>query len=170
MGTAGNSEIRPLVLSIVGGNETLTLVLTITLGLAGLIAMAVVFRRTPECENAHFAVLALFALWAAYHRVYDSVMCILPAALLIDLMVRKRLVGFSRFWLAGLGLLAVSLPGLLTERLQLKPEELSSTPAGWLGLHIERLLVFGLFWSLVFVMWRRSEAIGRKPVAARFQT
>ncbi|HEV8487900.1 MAG TPA: glycosyltransferase family 87 protein [Blastocatellia bacterium] len=158
MGTAGNTEIRPLLMSVTGGNETLTLALTVTLGLAGLIAMAVVFRRTPECEKAQFAVLALFALWSAYHRVYDSVICILPAALLIDFVVRKKLVGFSRFWLGGLGLLTLSLPGLLTERLHLDAAELSGNPAGWLGLHIERLLVFGLFWSLLFVMWREARS------------
>ena len=160
LGTSGNSEIRPLLLSVAGGNETVTLALTIALGLAGLIAMAFVFSLTPKCENAHFAVLALFALWAAYHRVYDSVFCILPAALLIDLVVRKKLVGFSRFWLAGLGLLALSLPGFLTERLHLRAEEISGNPLGWLGLHIERLLMFGLFWSLVFVMWSKARSLG----------
>ena len=165
MGTAGNTEIRQLLLSITGGHEALTLTLTIALGLAALAAMAVAFRRTPKCENAHFAALALFALWAAYHRVYDSVICILPAALLIDFIVRKKLAGFSRFWLAGLGLLALSLPGLLTERLHLNAGELSGNPLGWLGLHIERLLVFGFFWSLLFVTWRearthRASALG----------
>jgi len=164
MGTAGNTEIRPLLLSVAGGNEMVALVLTVVLGLAALIAMAVVFSRIRECENAHFAVLALFALWSTYHRVYDSVICILPAALLIDFIVRKKLVGFSLFWLGGLGLLALSLPGFLTERLHLNAAQLSGNPLGWLGLHIERLLVFGLFWSLLFVMWR--EARSRKASAS----
>ena len=158
LGTAGNTEMRPLLLSIAGGNEALTLILTITLGLAGLIAMAVVFAQTSKCENAHFAVLALFALWSTYHRVYDSVICIVPADLLVDFVVRKKLGGFSRFWLAGLGLLALSLPGLLTERLHLKAAEVSGNPLGWLGLHIERFLVFGLFWSLLVVMWRATRS------------
>jgi hypothetical protein len=155
-GFIGTTEIKMLFLSLTGGNETLTLVLTAAMIMTALIAMAVVFKRTPNSEGAHFALLALFALWSAYHRVYDSVICVMPAALFIDSIIHKRWVRFSRFWLGALGLLALSLPGLLTERLHMNAADLSSNVLGWLGLHVERLLVFGMFWSFLFKMRSRT--------------
>jgi hypothetical protein len=156
-GWTGTTEVKMLLLSLTGGNETLTLAMTAALILTALIAMSIVFKRTPNSEGTHFAVLALFGLWSAYHRVYDSVICIIPAALFIDSIEHKRMERFSRFWLGALGLLAISVPGLLTERFQLNAEELASNPLGWLGLHIERLLVFGMFWALLFKMREAGE-------------
>jgi hypothetical protein len=116
--------------------------------------MAIVFRREPRCEKAHLAVVAFFSLWYVYHRTYDSVSCILPAAFFIDLLVRKRFRVFAAICLSALGLLAVSIPGLLTERLHLQVASLSANPLGFLGLQIERILIFGLFWSLLIFLWR----------------
>src|SRR5262245_45864623 len=107
----GTTEIKLLLLDLSGGNEMLTAVLTLSFSIAALISMCIVFSRNPRWEIAHFAMLALFSLWSVYHRTYDSVACLLPAALLTDLLIKKRFVGFSRFWLAGLGLLIVSISG-----------------------------------------------------------
>jgi hypothetical protein len=149
----GTTEIRVLMLDLTANNELAASVLTTAVTLAALVAMAIVFLRHPKDESIHFALLSLFALWTAYHRVYDSVLCIIPAGLLIDYRMRKRFPGFSLFWLCGLGLLVVSIPGLLTERLKIPAAELSNTPLGFAGLHVERILMFGLFWSLFWIAW-----------------
>jgi Glycosyltransferase family 87 len=154
----GTTEIKPLLYSLTGGNVALTSTLAIVIALAALPAIALVFARRPHAAKAHFTILTLFALWMAYHRTYDSVLCILPAALLIDFLLRRRFVRFSRFWLAGLGLLIISIPGFLTERVGLSEESLTHNPAGLLGLHVERLLVFGLFLSLLWLLWRSDPA------------
>jgi hypothetical protein len=56
--------------------------------------------------------------------------------------------------MAGLALFAISIPGLLTERLHLSAESLAANPAGFVGLHFERLLVFGLFFFLLVLLWK----------------
>jgi hypothetical protein len=101
--------------------------------------------------------LALFAQWSVYHKTYDSVLCLLPAVLLIDLLVQRRFVFFSRFWLAGLGLLIISIPGLLIDRLKIDPSVISSNPLLLLGVHVERLLMFGMFCSLIYLMWKTAD-------------
>ena len=155
-GRTGTTEIKLLFLDL-SGHESFAATITLAFSIAALICMGIVFYRKPRWELAHFAALALFGLWSIYHRTYDSVLCLLPAALLVDLLIRKRFVAFSRFWLAGLGLLIISIPGVLVERLNLSPADLSNNPLLTLGLHIERLLVFGMFWSLLFLMWRASD-------------
>ena len=152
-GRTGTTEIRLLFLDL-SGNETFAIVVNLVLSIAALICMGVVFARKSRWEMAHFAAVALFSLWSVYHRTYDSVFCLLPAALMVDFLVHKRFVTFSRFWLAGLGLLIVSIPGVLVDRLQMSAGGLSGNPLLMLGLHIERLLVFGMFWSLLFIMWK----------------
>lgn len=154
-GRTGTTEIKLLFLDL-SGNESFAATITLAFSIAALICMVIVFSRKPRWEPAHFAALALFALWSIYHRTYDSVMCLLPAALLVDFLIRKRFVAFSRFWLAGLGLLIISIPGVVVDRLKMSPADLSNNPLLTLGLHIERLLVFGMFWSLMFLMWRAS--------------
>jgi hypothetical protein len=84
-------------------------------------------------------------------------MCLLPASLFVGLIVRGKHVAFSRFWLCAYGLLIVSIPGLLFDRLKLDPSGRSANPLLLLGLHIERLLVFGSFCSLLFLMWKSKE-------------
>jgi hypothetical protein len=150
----GTTEIKLFIFSLTGGNRSLTSLLTLALAVAALAWLAALFSRRPGCENAHFAALALFALWVAYHRTYDSVLCIMPAALLVDSYLKGRFTGFSKFWLAGLGLFILSIPGLLTERLNVSQAFLLHNPVGWLGLHIERLMVFGFFWFLTLLLWR----------------
>jgi hypothetical protein len=157
-GYTGTTEIRLLILDLFGGNELAASALTTGFTLAALLAMAIVFVRKPEDEPIHFALLSLFALWTTYHRVYDSVLCIIPAAMLMDYYLRKRFPRFRVFWLCGLGLLIVSVPGLLTERMKISAGELSATPAGFAGLHVERVLMFGLFWSLVWLAWNKEPA------------
>lgn len=149
---AGATEIGPLLFALTG-NESLANGLNIALAALALVSMGLVFTREPRCEKMHLAIVALFSLWYVYHRTYDSVVCILPAAFFIDLIVRKKFLAFAVICLSALGLLAVSVPGLLTERLQLEVETLSANPVGFLGLHIERILVFGLFWSLLVLLW-----------------
>jgi hypothetical protein len=162
-GYIGTTEIRLLMLDLAGGNDLAASFLTTSLIIAGLLAIALAFVRNPKDEPLHFALLSLFALWTSYHRVYDSVLCIVPAALLIDYRLRKRFPKLSFFWLCGLGLLVVSIPGLLTERLKISEAELSATPAGFAGLHIERILMFGLFWSLLWIAWNERPARRRAP-------
>ena len=152
-GRTGTTEIKLLVLEL-SGNQTLAIVINLVFSIAALICMGVVFARKPRWEMAHFAAVALFSLWSVYHRTYDSVLCLLPAALMVDFLIHKRFITFSRFWLAGLGLLVVSIPGVLVDRLKLSAGDLSGNPVLMLGVHIERLLVFGMFWSLLFVMWK----------------
>ena len=161
-GRTGTTEIKLLFLEL-SGNESFAATITLAFSIAALICMGIVFYRRPRWELAHFAALALFGLWSIYHRTYDSVMCLLPAALLVDFLIRKKFVAFSRFWLAGLGLLIISIPGVLADRLKMSPADLAKNPLLTLGLHIERLLVFGMFWSLMFLMWRASD-IGETPV------
>jgi hypothetical protein len=152
-GRTGTTEIRLLFSDLIG-NQTVAIAVTLVFSIAALICMGVVFARKSRWEMTHFAAVALFSLWSVYHRTYDSVLCLLPAALMVDFLVHKRFIRFSRFWLAGLGLLIVSIPGVLVERLQMTAEDLSGNPLLMLGLHVERLLVFGMFWSLLFVMWK----------------
>jgi len=156
-GRSGTTEIRPLILDLTGGNELLSAILILSLSGLALICMSVVFSRTRGWESAHFAAVALFCLWAVYHRTYDSVMCLMPASLFVGLIVRGKHVAFSRFWLCAYGLLIVSIPGLLVDRLKLDPAGRSANPLLLLGLHIERLLVFGSFCSLLFLMWKSKE-------------
>ena len=150
---AGATEIGPLLFALTG-SESWADRLNIGLAAFGLVSMALVFRRDPESEKTHLAILALFSLWYVYHRTYDSVLCILPAAFFIDLWVRKKFGEFATICLSALGLLTVSIPGLLRERLQLEVGTLSANPLGFLGLHVERILIFGLFWSLLILVWR----------------
>ena len=155
-GRTGTTEIKLLFLDL-SGNESFAATITLAFSIAALICMGIVFSRKPRWELAHFAALALFGLWSIYHRAYDSVMCLLPAALLVAFLIRKRFVAFSRFWLAGLGLLIISIPGVLVDRLKMNAADLSNNFLLMLGLHIERLLVFGMFWSLMFLMWKAGD-------------
>ena len=156
-GRTGTTEIKLLFLDLTGGNECFAAILTLSLSTAALIAMAIMFSRKPRWETAHFAALALFSLWSVYHRTYDSVLCLIAAAMLTDFLIHKRFVAFSRFWLGALGLLVVSIPGLLVDRLKLDPSSFTRNPLFLLGLHIERLLVFGMFWSVLFLMWKTRD-------------
>jgi hypothetical protein len=58
--------------------------------------------------------------------------------------------------LAGLALLVLSIPGLLTERLKLSESQLSGSALGFLGLHCERLVIFGTFWALLVLLWKEG--------------
>lgn len=163
----GTTEVKLLFFALSGERETLTAVLTVAVSLCALICMRIVFARRPRLELEHCAGLALFSLWAVYHRTYDSVLCLLPAALMIDCLVKQNFVAFSRFWLAGLALLVVSLPGLLTDRLGLSGTAISNNLLLMLEVHFERLLVFGMFWSLMFLMWKAGKIRSKKSEAGR---
>jgi hypothetical protein len=156
-GRTGTTEIKLLFLDLSGGNEWFAAIVTLVLSTTALVSMAIMFSRKPRWETAHFAALALFSLWSVYHRTYDSVLCLIAAALLIDFLIHKRFVAFSRFWLGALSLLVVSLPGLLVDRLKLDPASFAGNPFFVLGLHIERILVFGMFWSVLFLMWKTRD-------------
>jgi len=156
-GRTGTTEIKLLFLDLSGGNEWFAAIFTLALSTTALVCMAIMFSRKPRWETAHFGALALFSLWSVYHRTYDSVFCLLPAALLVDFAIRRRFVAFSRFWLGALGLLVISIPGLLVDRLKLDPSSFARNPLFVFGLHIERLLVFGMFWSILFLMWKTTD-------------
>ncbi|MFY9611800.1 MAG: glycosyltransferase family 87 protein [Blastocatellia bacterium] len=156
----GVTEIKPLLYSLMGGSEIAASIMTLTLSAAALISMLIAVARRPKLEGIHYAVLTFFTLWSLYHRVYDSVLCILPAAVLIGNIVQRRYTLFSLIGLTSLALLVVSIPGLLTVRLALGAETLSKSPIGFLGLHLERLLMFGMFCSFLLLLWntpRREE-------------
>lgn len=168
---AGTSEIKLLLLALTGENESLTTILTVAFSLAALISMAIVFARKPHLETMHFAALALFALWTVYHRTYDYVLCLFVAVALVDSLIKRRfavtestrgtrrLMFFNRFRVAALGLLiiSISIPGVLVDRLKLSPPGLSGNLLLFLGVHIERLLIFGMFWSLLVFIWKSGD-------------
>lgn len=155
-GWIGTTEIKPMISSLTGGNEQAASLITIILILAAIVSFFAVVARRPRREDAHFASMTLLAMWAAYHRTYDSVLCLVPAAVLIGFYRRKILARYSLFWLGALGLFVINLPGLLADRLNLSANDLSN-PLGFLGLHIERLMVFVFFWSLLWVVWKSDE-------------
>jgi len=148
---AGATEIGPLVFGLTG-NERASSWLNIAMIAGALISMALVFRRVPKAEKFHLAVVTFFSLWFVYHRIYDAVICIVPAAVFADLIVRDRHRRIGVACMAGLALFAISIPGLLTERLHLSAESLAANPAGFVGLHFERLLVFGMFCFLLVLL------------------
>ncbi|HEY7545263.1 MAG TPA: glycosyltransferase family 87 protein [Blastocatellia bacterium] len=156
-GWIGTTEIKPMIASLTGGNEQTASIITIILILAAMVAFFAVVARKPKCEDAHFALMTLFALWAAYHRTYDSVICLVPAAALISFYRRNILARYSLFWLGALQLFIINLPGLLADRLHLGAND-SLNPAAFLGLHIERLMVMVFFWSLVWSVWKWDAA------------
>ncbi|PYT03335.1 MAG: hypothetical protein DMF60_18720 [Acidobacteria bacterium] len=152
---AGRTELGPLLFHLTERNEELAGAINFALVVGGMLSMVIVFRRRPQCERLHLAAIAFFSLWYVYHRTYDSVLCILPAAVFVDFLVRKVFPRLAIFSLAVLSLFIISVPGLLADRLHLEVERLAD-PAGVLALNLERLLVFGMFcWLLVF-LWRTA--------------
>ncbi|MEW6211835.1 MAG: glycosyltransferase 87 family protein [Acidobacteriota bacterium] len=160
-GWIGTTEIKAMISSLTGGNEQAASLITIILILAAIVAFFAVVARRPQSEDGHFAAMSLLALWAAYHRTYDSVLCIIPAAVLIAFYRRKFFPRFSMFWLGALSLFIINLPGLLADRLSLGAADLSN-PAGFVGLHIERLMVFVFFWSMLWVAWKGDKEKGKQ--------
>jgi hypothetical protein len=163
---AGATEIGPLLFGLTG-SERASGWLNIAMIAGGLISMALVFRRTPKAEQFHLAVVTFFSLWFVYHRIYDAVILVIPAAMFAELIVRgtRRRVGVA--CVAILALFAVSIPGLLTERLLLSVASLSANLIGFVGLHFERLLVFGMFcWLLVLLSkFRNANCVARAEPA-----
>jgi hypothetical protein len=154
MEDANTLSIKPLVTAVVGGESQIAFIITLVFALAALLTIVVVFRRRPQPESMHFAVLAVFALWPVYHRFYDSVICVIPAALLIGCATRSEFSGWRVAWLVGFALFALNIPGQLTGRFHLSVEGLSAHPLGFIGLHIERLIIFAMFWSLLYFVWK----------------
>lgn len=150
----GSTEIKPLLIWLTRGEQGAANILLVILFITSLIILAVIFAKRPQAEPVHFAMLSLFALWAVYHRTYDSVLYILPVALMIDLLIHRKHVTFSVFWLAATGLLVLSIPGLLTSRLGISEETLSQSILGFVAIHLERLLTLAMFVSLSFLVWK----------------
>jgi Glycosyltransferase family 87 len=151
---AGRTEIGPFLFQLTAGNEVLAGAINFALIVAAMLSMVVVFRRRPQCERLHLAVIAFFSLWYVYHRTYDSVLCTLPAAVFVDFLARRIFPKLAVISLAVLSLLVISVPGLLEDRLHLAVEDLLAHPAGVLALNLERLLVFGMFCCLLVFLWR----------------
>src|SRR5262249_43341795 len=112
--------------------------------------------RSPKSEHEHMAVLSLFALWTVYHRNYDAVICLVPASLMVRYLVYGTNKRLALFWLAAMILLVFDPPGLLVDRLGLDPEALARNVAGWVGLNLNRFLIFAMFWSLIALLWKRE--------------
>lgn len=151
----GTMEMQMLFVSLTNGNRLWTSICSLSLCLVALAAMAFVFNRSRADEHIHFAILSLFSLWAVYHRNYDAVLCSITAALLIVFLMQGRHLLFSLLSLSGLLLLALSIPGVLIERLGKDAETLSHNPLGFIGVHIERFIIFGLFCGLLFLLVKR---------------
>jgi hypothetical protein len=151
---SGTCEIKPLLYLLSGKNAPLAAFLSMGLILGALTTMASLFHRKPSEKPLQVAVLVFFGLWAVYHRIYDTVACIIPAAVLFDFIVKKKFARMSWFCLAGLALLGVDFPGVLLDRLHWSPARLSSNPLGFLGLHLDRLIVFGLFGAFLVLLWK----------------
>jgi hypothetical protein len=151
----GTTEIQMLFVSLTHGNRLWTTICSISLCLVALVVMAFVFKRSRADEHAHFAILSLFSLWAVYHRNYDEVLCSISAALLMVFLVQGKHLLFSLISSSGLLLLALSIPGVLIERLGIDAETLSHNPLGFIGVHIERIIVFGLFCGLLYLLATR---------------
>lgn len=155
----GTTEIKPLIFDLTRGKESLTAILTVALAIVGLSVMAVVFARRPKSENIHVAILALFSLWSVYHKTYDSVLCVIAAAILIDLVVRRNYVWFGVFGLTSLALFALSIPGLLLDRLGLDASRLAGNTFGFVGIHLERTIVLCLFVSFLILLGRADPSL-----------
>lgn len=150
----GSTEIKPLLYWMTGGDYVWSNTLWVMLVISSIIIMAFVFARRPQAKHMHVAVLSLFPLWAVYHRTYDSVLYIIPIALLIEFLIRGKYITFSLAWLAATGLLILSIPGLLTSRLGIADETITGSTLLFAAVHIERVLTFGMFGSLLFLLWR----------------
>ncbi len=161
---AGVTEIGPLLFALTE-NEGLANSLNIAIIFAAALVVGFVFWKRPRCEGFHLAILTFFTLWFVYHRIYDAVICVLPAAVFFDLIIRGESRKVGLIGVAALGLFSVSIPGLLTERLHLSSESLAANPAGFLGLHVERLLTFVMFWLLLIVLWKLRPHDRREPGA-----
>jgi hypothetical protein len=148
------SDLNSLLLGLTGGQRLLSVLLGLTVVLVTLVLMFVIFRRTPELRNIHFALLALFALWSVYHRTYDFMLCLIPVAVLIDFVVQRRCVAFSYFWLAAFSLLALGLPGFIVNRLGFESGMEARSPIAFFLIHSELLIVLSAFWSLLWVLWK----------------
>jgi hypothetical protein len=150
---AGTTDLKPLVVALTGASEPWPGLLSWAAAAAGLIAMVLVFRRSPHDGALHFSALALFSLWSVYHRSYDAVVCIVPLAVFVRNLRRSESVGVSLALLALLVPFMVGVPGLLTDRLKLAPQQLAS-PVAQAGLHLERVTVLLLFCACLWLLWR----------------
>jgi len=155
---SGSTEIKLLLMSFTANNQTAASVISVVLAIIGLAAIVMVIRRSKENEPEHLAVLALFALWTVYHRIYDVVLCIVPAAIMIRFYLRGTHRRFAIFWLCALAVLVADPPGVLADRFGFSVEALNSSLAGWLGLNIERIVVFTMFWSMIVLLWKDTRA------------
>jgi len=156
----GSTEIKPMIDHFLGGQPRLAIAAALVLWTAALLAVGIAFSRGRNWEDGQLAAISLLTLWAICHRPYDSLLLIIPAAVFVDL---RRQTGGKRVaeWsLALLGLFAISVPGLLTDRLGLDPATVARNPAGFIGLHLERLIVMSLFTAMLILMIKH-----RSPLA-----
>jgi len=153
----GTLEIRPVLHALCGGSKEWATALSLALALLALGAMAWVFYHRPHRTRAHLALLALFSLWVIYHRVYDGVLALLPAALLAEMARRGRQPALAWGGLTSLGLFLLDLPGLLPQHFGLTPQSsgVLGKVAG-VGISLQPLMVFGLFWLLLAWLWREE--------------
>lgn len=154
---SATADFNSLLLGLTGGHKPLAILLGLAAALVTFVSLILVFRRRPEAENAHLALLSLFALWSVYHRTYDFMLCMIPVAVLIDFISKSRLLAFSYFWLAGFSLLALGLPGFVANRFSNETSSQGAPPLVFFLIQSERLLVMGMFCSLLWVLWKRAD-------------
>ena len=167
----GTTDLKPLVAAITGMAEPVPAVISGAVCVIALTMMAAAFRRTRSCEMLHFAVLALFSLWAVYHRSYDAVVCLIPAAALIVWLRSGEFVWAGIAGFVSLGSFVIGIHGLTAGHLGLAAHYSRLVQ---IGLHIERLIVFGLFWLFIWILLRhwaslpgsRSSTVNGCPAAA----
>jgi len=160
-GYTGTTEFSLLASSVFGTNVW-TAVAAAVVAVIGLLAVLIASARNDRREDACLSALSVLALWSAYHRNYDEVICITVVAFLINLSLgsQRPLVPVVILVLLN-ALLILGLPGLLTSRFGISTDSLSGNPAGWLGLHCERIVLFLCFWWLVALIWtKRTDAAG----------
>jgi hypothetical protein len=153
-GFTGSTEIKPLLLLISGGDQSIAHLLHLIIFAAASVSIMIVFARSRQAEKIHLAALALFGLWAVYHRNYDSVLLVFVAALVMDFLVRMKFPRLTKACLACLLMLSLTIPGILTARFDLSVRDLSNSPLGLLGLHLDRILVLVMFCSFLWLLSR----------------
>src|SRR5262249_31130421 len=155
----GSTEIKPMIDHFLGGQPRFAIAAALVLWTAALLALGIALRRARGWEDAHLAAVSLLTLWSIFHRPYDSVLLIIPAAVLVDFRRRPGGRRFAECGLVMLGLFAISVPGLLTDRLGLDVTAVARNPIGFVGLHLERLIVLTLFTAMLILMIKHRSVI-----------
>ncbi len=125
------------------------------LGIVGILLAQRIVRRGGQDRNTCVSLVALYAQLFLYHRVYDSVLLVIP--LLLCVFRAARSAGASRAGYIGCGLACLSVLYLrvgLLSRLTLR--SLSMGSAGWL---LQGVVLAYADWAIIFaffLLWSLS--------------